>query len=211
MTGAQPSPGTTTSLLPDSEEMNPLRRSQLPSNSSYGSIGSASRTSGSASPKLDRVPEERSPTFISIEDAEEEVELDLEDQGYFVGKQIPPRFPVSSFNLSLSRLVSALDSLLHVRPARFPPYLDPRRLLPSRFHPNSTAPSPPKIFPTPSPRIYHICSNLVVFTSAPPSPLLPHILGGKQLECGRDPPCIVARDCVQYTPPRYPSYPRHPK
>lgn len=72
--------------------MGPLRRSQLPSNPSYGSIGSASRTSGSASPKLGRVPEERPPTFISIEDAEEEVELDLEDQGYFVGEQSPSRF-----------------------------------------------------------------------------------------------------------------------
>jgi hypothetical protein len=71
--------------------MGPLRRPQLPNNPSYGSIGSPSRTSGSISPKLDRVPEERPPTFISIEDAEEEVMLDLEDQGYFVGEQIPPR------------------------------------------------------------------------------------------------------------------------
>jgi len=67
--------------------MGPPRRSQLPSNPSYGSIGSASHTSGSISPKLDRVPEERPPTFISLEDAEEEIELDLEDQGYFVGER----------------------------------------------------------------------------------------------------------------------------
>lgn len=66
--------------------MDPFRRSQFLASPSYGSIGSVSRTSGSTSPKLDRVPEERSVTFISIEDAEEEVELDLEDQGYFVGE-----------------------------------------------------------------------------------------------------------------------------
>jgi hypothetical protein len=66
--------------------MGPLRRFQLPNDASYGSIGSASHTSGSISPKLGRVPEERPPTFISLEDAEEEVELDLEDQGYFVGE-----------------------------------------------------------------------------------------------------------------------------
>lgn len=97
MTGAQPlsktstTPATSTSTSPppETEEMSPLRRPQLPNTPSYGSMGSPSRTSGSISPKLDRVPEERPPTFISIEDAEEEVELDLEDQGYFVGKQVP--------------------------------------------------------------------------------------------------------------------------
>ena len=52
---------------------------------SYGSIGPATRASGSIGPKLDIVPEERSTTFVSMEEAEEEVELNLEDQGYFVG------------------------------------------------------------------------------------------------------------------------------
>lgn len=211
MTGAQPSPGTSTSPPPESEEMDPFRRSGLPSTSSYGSIGSAGRTSGSASPKLDRVPEERSTTFISIEDAEEEVELDLEDQGYFVGKQIPPHLTVPSYNASLRRLVSTVDSLLHVRPAHFPPYLAPRCLLPSRFHPKTAAPSPSTILPIPSPRVCYICSALVTVTSTPPSPLLPNILGGRQPERGRGPPCIVACNCVRPTPSHYPSDPRHSK
>lgn len=67
-----------------------LRVSQTPNNLSYGSIASTSRASGSISPKLHTVPEERPPTFISLEDAEEEVELDLEEQGYFVGEQPGP-------------------------------------------------------------------------------------------------------------------------
>jgi hypothetical protein len=63
-----------------------MRRRPLLSVPSYGSIGPGSHGSRSRSPKLDRVPEERQASFISIEDAEEEVELDLEDQGYFVGE-----------------------------------------------------------------------------------------------------------------------------
>lgn len=69
--------------------MGPLRGSHLSVAPSYGSIGPASRASESVSPKLDSVPEERPTTFISLEEAEEEVELDLEEQGYFVGAQIP--------------------------------------------------------------------------------------------------------------------------
>lgn len=75
--------------------MGPLRGSFLSAAPSYGSIGPASRTSECASPKLDSVPEERLATFISLEEAEEEVELDLEDQGYFVGKQIPCQIRLS--------------------------------------------------------------------------------------------------------------------
>ena len=81
-----PIASTSTSAPPDPEEMSPLRgHFLLPIAPSYGSIGPASRASGSISPKLDIVPEERSTTFVSMEEAEEEVELDLEDQGYFVG------------------------------------------------------------------------------------------------------------------------------
>jgi len=95
MTGVQsscrtpivPVASTSTSPPVEPEEMDRLGIPQLPNNPSYGSIGSASRASGSISPKLHRVPEEQAPTFISVEDAEEEVELDLEDQGYFVGEQ----------------------------------------------------------------------------------------------------------------------------
>ena len=90
MTGAQSSSRTSTSPPPpiESEEMGTLGTLQIPNNPSYGSIGSRSRAgSGSISPKLNRVPEERPPTFVSLEDAEEEVEMDLEDQGYFVGEQ----------------------------------------------------------------------------------------------------------------------------
>ena len=92
MTGAQRSSGslavsTSTSPPVESEEMDTLRVPQMLHNPSYGSLGSTSRTSGSRSPKLNTVPEERSSTFIPLENVEEEVEMDLEDQGYFVGEQ----------------------------------------------------------------------------------------------------------------------------
>ena len=94
MAGAQSScriptiPEASTSASPpaEPEEMDRLGLPPLPNNPSYGSVGSRSCASGSISPKLHRVPEEQPPTFISLEDAEEEVELDLEDQGYFVGE-----------------------------------------------------------------------------------------------------------------------------
>jgi len=205
-----------TSFLREPEEMNPLRRSQLSSNPSYGSIGSASRTSGSTSPKLDRVPEEQPPAFISIEDAEEEVELDLEDQGYFIGKQTPShssdceRFLLTSVSY---RLVSTFDSLVHVRSLDFPSHLAPlRRLRRRRFHPEeATAPSSPKIFPIPPPRIHHLCSYLVVFISTPPSPLLPNLLSYKQLERCRDPARLVARDRLQFPSACCPPDPRNSK
>ena len=85
-----PAASTSTSVPVEPEEMDRLVVPPLTSNHSYGSIGSRSRASGSISPKLHRVPEEQPQTFISLEDAEEEVELDLEDQGYFVGEQPRP-------------------------------------------------------------------------------------------------------------------------
>ena len=88
---------TSTLPAPEPEEMDALRGSLLSVAPSYGSMGPASRASESISPKLDSVPEERPATFISIEEAEEEVELDLEDQGYFVGKRIPCLICLSAF------------------------------------------------------------------------------------------------------------------
>ena len=85
-----PAASTSASLPVETEEMDRLGIPPLPNNPSYGSIGSRSCASGSVSPKLHRVPEEQPPTLISLEDAEEEVELDLEDQGYFVGEQPSP-------------------------------------------------------------------------------------------------------------------------
>ena len=82
-----PLASTSTSPPTEPEEMDPLRGSLLSVHPSYGSVGPGSRASESLSPKLDRVPEEQAPTFISLEDAEDEVGLDLEDQGYFVGEQ----------------------------------------------------------------------------------------------------------------------------
>jgi hypothetical protein len=140
---AQPSPNppavpvasTSTSAPPELEEMAPLRRPFLSVTPSYGSMGSASRASGSISPKLDRVPEERPATFISLEDVEEEVELDLEDQGYFLGKQIQSQSLVLLQRTS-SRLISTLDSLVHVRSADISLHLAPtRHLHPPRIHP----------------------------------------------------------------------------
>ena len=85
-----PTASTSTSAPAEPEEMDRLGIPQLPKNPSYGSIATRSCASGSISPKLHRVPEEQPPTLISLEDAEEEVELDLEDQGYFVGEQPSP-------------------------------------------------------------------------------------------------------------------------
>lgn len=84
-----PAASTSAPPLAEPEEMAHLRGFLLPNAApSYGSIGPSSRVSESIGPKLDRVPEERASTFISLEEAEEEVELDLEDQGYFVGKSL---------------------------------------------------------------------------------------------------------------------------
>ena len=108
------------------------------------------------------------------------------------------------------RLVSTSGPLVHLRSVDFPCHLAPtRRLRPSCFHPEATAPSPPKIFPIPSSRVRHLRSTLVILIPAPSSPLLPNLLSSRKLERCCDPACLITRDCVQPTSSCCPSDPRH--
>lgn len=129
-----PVASTSTSLPAELEEMGPLRGSLLSVAPSYGSIGPASRASGSISPKLGRVIEEQASTFISLEEAEEEIELDLEDQGYFVGSY--PRLIHLYTLVPFTSLATWL--LLGV-------------LIPLAFVPGQPRPPHPKFFPSPIP------------------------------------------------------------
>ena len=148
-----PVASTSTSPPAELEEMGPLRGSLLSVAPSYGSIGPASRASGSISPKLGRVPEEQASTFISLEEAEEEIELDLEDQGYFVGEQTLLGFTQPCF--ATTALLGSYPRL--IRLYTFVPFTSLATWLllgvfiPFAFIPGQPHPPHPKFFPFPIP------------------------------------------------------------
>lgn len=202
MTDAKPSSSTpiipiaSTSASPPAE-LEEMRRRPLLSVPSYGSTGPGSHSSRSRSPKLDRVPEERQASFISIEEAEEEVELDLEDQGYFVGEH--SRLGLTSAVTRTSRLcrfIPTFDSPLHVCSLHFSPHLaPPRSLRPPRLPPHPISTPSPKIFPISPPGINHLRCILDIFPSTASSPLYPDILSVQKPKCCNHPSRYIARDC----------------
>ena len=160
MTGAQRSSGslaasTSTSPPVESEEMDTLRVPQMLHNPSYGSLGSTSRTSGSRSPKLNTVPEERSSTFIPLENVEEEVEMDLEDQGYFVGEQSGLSLSIALYhNVYLTGSYPRLVRLYAFVPfTAIVTWLLLGIFAPLAFIPRQSHHPHPKFFPSPLPEL----------------------------------------------------------